>query len=165
MIALLLWLGCAPRVWIAPPAAPVQAVEQFALTRGDAAMAGLAAVHIDGPVVTLDALSPSGVSLFRVIAGPDDVQLRAPDPAWEQALAAIPFRRDLLLVHAWSCPSGRCAVDGGVVRQRQTDAGVLRRYRGKGGGARVLLTAGRAELHDRLRGYRITLVGEAIDVP
>jgi len=164
VIALLL-LSCAHRPPVARPTEPVAVVEQFALARGDRAIAGLAAVRIDGDAVTLDALSPAGIALFRVEASAEGATVTAPDPAWADVLERIPFRRDLLLIHAWDCPEGRCAVAGGTVRQRVEDGALLRRYRGPGGPARARIEEGRATLHDPLRGYDVTLVGGDIHGP
>ncbi|HJN76100.1 MAG TPA: hypothetical protein QGF58_19365 [Myxococcota bacterium] len=135
---------------------PVEAVQQFKLESPFGTLAGVAVVSLD-EVFVLQALTPAGVALFTV----EGDEVSAPDEGWAETLELIPFSRDMHLVYRWSCPQ-RCEVEGGMVRQRLTEEGIERRYRGQGGPATVVVTDGEAVLEDPRRRYTLTVLSEAI---
>ena len=161
---LALLLACAPKLPLVAPTRQ-EHVDQFALTRGEHTFAGMAVVVLEGPKVTLQALTPAGSALFTIEATAEEIQVRAPDPQMAALLERLPFHRDLMLVYAWSCPPGRCAADGGTIREQPEDNGLLRRWRGPGGPATLHLQPGKAVLTDPLRRYTLTVVGEEIGPP
>lgn len=155
--------GQGPRVWIPAPAERSEYVDQFAIIRGEHAFAGTAVVVIDTQEVVLQALTSAGTALFEVRTGADHHTVRAPDPGMTELLERLPFFRDLMLVYAWRCPSGRCSAQGGRIwEELQADGSVTRRWRGERGTAIVRLQPGRAELRDPSRGYTLVVVGEAV---
>ncbi len=167
MIALLLaLLACAPKHTLEVRDTRQEVVCQFAIAAHGHAFAGMMAGVIEDGGVEVAALTPAGTELFRVSRWGDQVEVSAPDPDWEPWLSRLPFDRDLPLVLQWDCPHGRCAVEGGVLRQAPTDdGGVERRWRGPGGPATAVIHPGKAVVSDPRRGYTVTLAGEAIHVP
>lgn len=156
-------LVCCARPPPAPPITSVETVNQFALRRGDRILAGAMVLSIGPDRLRMDALTPAGTALFRVTATARQTEVVAPDPKWAPIIAQLPLRRDLLLVHAWSCPVGRCSVDSGTIRESVEAGSTVRRYRGAGGPAEVRLSAGRAVLEDPRRVYTVTFLGDEFD--
>lgn len=164
--ALLALLGCAPKHTLEVKDTRQEVVCQFAIQAHGHSFAGtMAAVFEDGGV-EVAALTPAGTELFRVARSGDAVEVHAPDEDWEPWLERLPFDRDLPLVLYWHCPVDRCAVEGGVLRQRSLDDGGLERsWRGPGGPVTAIVHPGKAVITDPRRGYVVTLAGEAIHVP
>ncbi|MFH1469548.1 MAG: hypothetical protein ABIO70_34505 [Pseudomonadota bacterium] len=154
----------------APPVTPLEGrqevVCQFAIAAHGQRFAGLMAAALTPEGVQVSALTPAGTELFRVSDLGGDTEVSAPDPTWEPWLARLPFRRDLSLVFAWSCPAGRCAAGGGVLTERALpEGGVERSWRGPDGPVVAEIVPGRAVLTDERRGTTVTLAGEAVRVP
>ena len=165
-ILLLALLGCVH----APPVAPLEGrrevVCQFAIAAHGQRFAGLMAAALTPEGVEVSALTPAGTELFHVASRGGVTEVAAPDPAWEPWLERLPFRRDLSLVFAWSCPTGRCAAGGGVLTERALPGGGIERvWRGPDGPVVGEIVPGRAVLTDARRGTTVTLAGEAIRVP
>jgi hypothetical protein len=164
--ALLALLACAHPPPAAAPAARQEVVCAFAIDARGRTLAGLMAAVLTPDGVEVSALTPTGLELFRVSSHGGVAQVAAPDPAWEPWLARLPFERDLPLVFAWSCPAGRCAAGGGVLRERALPGGGVRRaWRGPEGPVVAEIVPGQAVLRDPRRGFTVTLAGEAVVVP
>lgn len=153
----LLLAACVHRV---PPevAPPPPDVRPFSLVRKGKGLQGLAYVDLTAEPVRIQALTPVGVELFQVTASPTETTVQAPDERWRDLLMKIPFRRDFLLCLSWSCPEGRCAVEGGRLREHVEGDVRIRTWRGPGGPATVRIEGPRAVLTDPLRGYELTLL-------
>ncbi len=163
---LLLLLACAPKHSLEIRDTRREVVCQFAIEARGHTFAGTMAAVLEDGGVEVAALTPAGTELFRVARRGEQVEVSAPDPAWEPWLARLPLDRDLPLVFQWHCPTERCAVEGGVVRERALeDGGIERSWRGPGGPVTAVLRPGKAELDDPRRGYRVVLAGEAVHVP
>lgn len=165
-LLLLALLACAPKQVLEISAERRELVCQFAIRAYGRSFAGLMAAALEGGGVEVSALTPAGTEIFHVSRHGEQVSVRAPDPAWEPWLARLPFDRDLALVFAWHCPSERCQVAGGVLRQRSLDDGALERsWRGPGGPVSAVIRPGKASITDPRRGYQVILAGEPVHVP
>jgi hypothetical protein len=165
-LALLALLGCAPKHTLEIRDTRQEYVCQFAIQAHGHGFAGTMAAVLDSGGVEVAALTPAGTELFRVARHGDEVEVRAPDADWVPWLERLPFDRDLPLVLLWHCPVQRCAVEGGVLRQRTLDdGGIERSWRGPGGPVSATVHQGKAVITDSRRGYVVTLAGEAIHVP
>lgn len=124
----------------------------------------------DDTVWSLTLLSPGGLSLFTARGAFGDaaelpVSIDTGLDAWRFWLERLPLGRDLRA--AFATRDGACA--GGTLRTRAdgTPEGTVwhRRWRGPGGPVRVDIRAGRVVVHDRLRGYTLTLVSPDLPHP
>ena len=86
---------------------------------------------------------------------------------WQDKLERLPLARDIRLVHAWSCPQGRCAAGRGVVEESISEDGLAieRSWRGPGGRVSASIWDGRAEVTDDRRGYTVTLASRELRGP
>lgn len=123
---------------------------------------------------TLTLLSPGGLALFTARGSFND---RDPEPpvgietgldAWKPWLEKLPLGRDLRTAFSTNGDRTECA--GGTTRTRAhtfSDAltGWVRRWRGPGGPVRAEITADRVILHDKLRGYTLTIVAPGRPLP
>jgi hypothetical protein len=163
---LLVLLGCAPKHTLEVKDTRREVICQFAIAAHGHSFAGTMAAVLEDGGVEVAALTPAGTELFRVARQGAQVEVSAPDPAWVPWLEKLPFDRDLPLVLQWHCPVERCAVEGGVLRQRTLeDGGLERRWRGPGGPVSATIHTGKAVITDDRRGYVVTIAGEAIHVP
>lgn len=152
---MLLLLGAALAVEPCPsPVAPEGAVQVGLDTHGHT-VGGLGIATIDATSYSLSLLAPAGFELFTV-SGPPNAVATGLD-AWRPWLEQLPVARDLALAFT-PVVEGACLVDGGRIRTRVTADGWERRWCGKGGGARATRAGDRLVLHDRLRGYTLTLI-------
>lgn len=147
-----------------PPLAtgPVRAegLHQFALTARGHTFAGQAAMVVEADSFRLQALAPTGGTLFEVHGDASHTEATAPEPAMAAILERLPFHRDLSLLTRWRCPAdGTCDTGSGRLTQSTDETGRTLRWRGPGGPATVVLGEGRAELTDPRRGYRLVVVG------
>lgn len=157
MTALLLLLACATRA-PAELGPPVQDAGGFLIRAGETSMAGMAVVAIEDDSFTLQALTPTGLSLFSIRGDADGTEVSAPSDAMEQVLRRIPFERDLWLLYRLDCET-RCRARGGTLTA--TEDGL--RWRGPGGPAVVVHEADRSVLKDRRRRYELVILEEARD--
>ena len=130
-------------------------------------LAGVAVAVIEGERVTLMALGPAGTEIFRVEDDGKTVNVTAPSEDWRPWLERLPLARDIRLVHAWSCPQGRCAAGRGVVEESISEDGLAieRSWRGPGGRVSASIWDGRAEVTDDRRGYTVTLASRELRGP
>lgn len=120
---------------------------------------------------SLTLLSPGGLALFTAHGAFDATAAEAPAvvetglEAWRPWLEKLPLGRDLRTAFAtWVDPT-ECA--GGTTRTRPGAESMTwtRRWRGPGGAVKADITADRVLLHDRLRGYTLTLVAPGRELP
>lgn len=128
---------------------------------------GIVTLHDQDWSLTL--LSPGGLKMFSAqgryaadSAGVPDTVTTGLD-AWRPWLEALPFGRDLRT--AFATTDGACGTGGQIHTRRHTfridgvdTPGWKRCWRGSGGKAYADLLPGRIVLHDRLRGYTLTIV-------
>jgi hypothetical protein len=156
-------LACGPKPAALAPPGHIETVQQFAIEFRGHTMAGVAIAVFDGHHLRFQALTPAGTALFHVESDGEVQTVKAPDERWATALEPLPLYRDMALVHTWSCPSGKCSVDGGRLTQEPLDdGGIIRTWNGPGGKAEARIWDGRAEVRDTLRGYVVRLAGEDI---
>ena len=120
---------------------------------------------------SLTLLSPGGLALFTARGAFDETAEEAPAvvetglDAWRPWLEKLPLGRDLRTAFAtWVDPTA-CA--GGKTRTHTGGESMTwaRRWRGPGGPVTAEITADRVLLHDRLRGYTLTLVAPGRELP
>lgn len=123
---------------------------------------------------SLTLLSPGGLALFTARGSFDD---REPEPpvaietgldAWKPWLEKLPLGRDLRTAFGTDDDRAECAHGTTKTRAHSLDdgaAGWIRRWRGPGGPVRAEITADRVVLHDKLRGYTLTIVAPNRSLP
>ncbi len=120
---------------------------------------------------SLTLLSPGGLALFTA-RGTFDATTADPPvsvetglDAWKPWLEKLPLGRDLRVAFGTWVDPNTCA--GGTTRTRSGHASLTwtRRWRGPGGPVKAELTADRVLLHDRLRGYTLTIVAPGRELP
>lgn len=114
-----------------------------------ARIAGLAIVVVEDDDWALQALTPTGLSLFTARANEEVI---APDEM-KPILARLPFERDLWLLYRLRC-ADRCRTPKGHLRVKDG----VGRWRGAGGPARVTTDGNAFVLRDPRRGYTLKVV-------
>lgn len=144
---LLLLAGCLPHAAVTPD---IEAMHAFAMEARGRTVAGMAAVSVgDGPW-HLEALLPSGTSLFSVTVD-DGVTIDAPDEDLARWLGRVPFDRDLAALYRYRCEVERCRAG----RWKLVRDGEGWKVRGPGGPARLATDGPLRVLTDARRGYTL----------
>ena len=147
------WMASA--AWaVLPPCAPLSGehIVTLGITAHGHSFGGLGIVEFREPDWTFTALSPAGPAMFTIqhIAG--ETQVWSAFPEWTPWLAAMPFDRDLRLIHS----EDRSTCSAGTGRLVVRPDRQLRR--GAPGPARVVVREdGARVLTDSWRGYTLTM--------